>query len=417
MSKSDNKQIRLLLILGNFYDPKMPSWPEVMGIFGVNFQKLGHEVYWLMPYSAKVTSKILEEKFMDTKIYLVPQLKTRNPLLYILSLAIYLFRVYRISSKIIKEKNINSILVRDDAWAGLIAVVLKKFFKVPVFFNYSFPVYQGVLDSFNYNKSIFNFLRLIYWKIWESIVFFVFRSCSAIFPISQEMAEEIRKRGVKKELIPLPLGVEPAIFKITKSREEIRKLLKINDEDVVFVYVGSISKLRGLSVLLEAFATLREKRAKLIFVGEGDDLKNLKKLANELGIHDNVLFTGRVPYEAVPNYINASDVGVSIIRPLKCYHVASPCKLFEYMLIGKPVLANIEIPEHLMVVNSANCGVLTKYEKNEIADSIEALIKVGKEHKEILEQMGIKGKEWVLKNRTFEILAKKVITTIVKYIN
>ena len=54
----DKNKIRMLLILSDFYDEKKLSWPEVMGIYGINLPKRGHEISWILPYRIGIFNKI-----------------------------------------------------------------------------------------------------------------------------------------------------------------------------------------------------------------------------------------------------------------------------------------------------------------------------------------------------------------------
>ncbi|MCO6042257.1 glycosyltransferase family 4 protein [Thermococcus alcaliphilus] len=409
-SKMGHNRINLLVALGNFYDPERPSWPEVMGIFGTSFPNLGHKVYWIMPYHGKPWDKIKKESFeKKVEIYLIPLMLSRNSAIFFVSLLSYMFRLFKISVELVKNNDINFILIRDNPWAGIVSLFIKKFFNIPIAFNYSFPMYQGAVDEFKINRSFFNLIRLIYWKIWELLVLLVLRFCDLILPISREMANQLREKNLShKKMFPLPLGVDPRVFRVSANREEVRKRLSIGLEDITFIYVGSITVTRGLSILLNTAAKLKNERFKILFVGDGNDVSNLKTLASKLGIEEKVIFTGRVPYMEVPNYINASDVGLSIIAPLKCYYVASPCKLFEYMSLAKPVIANSELPEHERVIRQSKGGYLVRYDPQSIADVMRKILTIHESDRIELTKMGLKGKRWVLNNRTFEKMARKL---------
>jgi len=78
-----------------------------------------------------------------------------------------------------------------------------------------------------------------------------------------------------------------------------------HDQPVV-LYVGRVTKRKGIFDLLRAFAPLAED-AQLHVVGRGNDEK-AKDTARKLGISDGVTFEGVVPEESLPGYYTASDI-------------------------------------------------------------------------------------------------------------
>ena len=85
----------------------------------------------------------------------------------------------------------------------------------------------------------------------------------------------------------------------------------------------------------------------LVILGDGLGLVGLKERAAELGVENHCVFVGQVPFEKVPMYINASDVGVSInLRPDR--ERASELKVRQYLACGKPVVASPSFNEFLV---------------------------------------------------------------------
>lgn len=104
-------------------------------------------------------------------------------------------------------------------------------------------------------------------------------------------------------------------------------------------FVGSIFPYHGVDKLIKSFAFTRAKLAhlpmKLLIVGDGEILNDLKDLATMLGVGDDVVFTGNVPHQDVSSYISLMDI--TVIADSKWY--CSPVKIFEYGLFGKYVIA------------------------------------------------------------------------------
>jgi glycosyltransferase involved in cell wall biosynthesis len=164
--------------------------------------------------------------------------------------------------------------------------------------------------------------------------------------------------------------------------------------------------MRHLDILIHAFSKVKNSRkdVKLLMVGDGNDKSNLERLAGELGSKDNVVFTGQIYSHEIPNFIAAANIGVSPVPPLFFYKLSSPIKMFEYMALGKPVVANDEIPEQEEVIQESGGGVIVKFEAKSFADGIIELLN----DPERAREMGKQGQEWVVKNRSYNILARKL---------
>lgn len=406
--RSSNKKIndiKMLLVLPNFYNKDKPTWPEVISIYGVNLPKKGHKICWIMPYKSGIFNKMKIVFFKDVKIYLIPFTKSDRFSLKAISTIFYEIRLLIFLFVSLGKKKYNLIQVRDDVFAGFSSIFLKYFFRVNTTFNYSFPSYLGTYEE--YKAGSIGFLSLFYRLIMNFLLItIVLKFSDFIFPISKEMIEDLSKEGIDKEkMYAIPLGIDLSIFKSNKDKtSDLMKKFSIDKNDFVFIYVGAIVKIRGLHVVIKAFKKLSKIHTKLLFVGDGDALKNMQSISKDLDIEENIIFTGNVPYWDIPSYIDLADVGLSLISPLKCYNVSSPGKLFEYMAIKKPVIANKEIPEHERVLKNSNGGVLTEFKEEEITKAMSYII----DNKKKAKNMGEKGYEWVKENRSFKQMADKL---------
>lgn len=109
--------------------------------------------------------------------------------------------------------------------------------------------------------------------------------------------------------MPYPNGVDIESF-LNKDGKGIRERYHLGNSKAI-IYIGTMSKARNLSVLIQAFSKVKNKRGdvKLLMVGDGTGREDLEKLVAELGVKNDVLFTGQVPRSEVPNFIAAADIG------------------------------------------------------------------------------------------------------------
>ena len=103
-------------------------------------------------------------------------------------------------------------------------------------------------------------------------------------------------------------------------------------------------------------------------------------------------------------YIAAADIGVSPVPPLSFYKISSPVKMFEYMAVAKPVVANEETFEHREVIEQSGGGILVPFTAEAFACAIIELLANPKRANE----MGGKGYEWVVNNRSYQILGRRI---------
>ncbi|MCG1027059.1 glycosyltransferase [Virgibacillus halodenitrificans] len=114
----------------------------------------------------------------------------------------------------------------------------------------------------------------------------------------------------------VPFGIDMNLFK---------KLGEIPHEDIVIGTVKRMKPIYGIDLLLKAASRVVEKlkmagrgeiadRIKLLIVGEGEQLGELKQLADQLGIKERTAFVGAIPNNEVPKYINQMDIYCAFSR-------------------------------------------------------------------------------------------------------
>ncbi|MFD1685881.1 glycosyltransferase family 4 protein [Halobellus litoreus] len=146
-------------------------------------------------------------------------------------------------------------------------------------------------------------------------------------------------------------------------------------DEFVVSYVGGFSPQRGLMTVVEAFSELLEivTDAALLMVGDGSDtyVSQLKNRCADLGISDNVEFTGWVEFDQVFSYLNESDVSLC---PWIGDNIDSECtlpnKLFQSMYMGVPVIVS-DLKSMRTVVEETESGVVVDSESvSELANAL-----------------------------------------------
>lgn len=168
---------------------------------------------------------------------------------------------------------------------------------------------------------------------------FAYKQCDVLICVSQPLKDlVVRKIGVPEEkILVVPNGVDAALF--DPALHEPRRLF----DGFTVGFVGSLLAWQGLDRLLHAVAALRAEGMPICVtvVGDGPARAGWEGLARELGLlGESVRFVGRAPLDEVPGYLAGFDAGFSGQQGMKIgamYH--SPLKLYEYLSMGKPIIA------------------------------------------------------------------------------
>ena len=127
-----------------------------------------------------------------------------------------------------------------------------------------------------------------------------------IFVCSEKVAEQARSFGYKGEIVYLPYGTELNKAIQQEIHSNIRKaneVFKLKEDELVFLFVGRIMKLKRIEFTLDALKIVKNNDIKFKFyiVGKGADLESTQKYAQKLGFTDDeVIFTGFLEREKFP---------------------------------------------------------------------------------------------------------------------
>jgi glycosyltransferase involved in cell wall biosynthesis len=168
------------------------------------------------------------------------------------------------------------------------------------------------------------------------------------------------------------------------------------------VYVGTLSKVRGLFQMLEA-SKRAATRTQFEFVLGGDFAP--ASLQQEVLANFDVTFLKWVSYDNLVRLLFESKIGIIIPNPIERYKTNYPVKLFEFMAAGIPVIAS-SAGESAAFVIEAQCGILVDpLNIQEIADAIEWLFKNPEESA----AMGKRGRDLILNKYNWEMESKVLL--------
>jgi glycosyltransferase involved in cell wall biosynthesis len=169
-----------------------------------------------------------------------------------------------------------------------------------------------------------------------------------IVVVSAALADELAGRGIDRDKILVnPNGVDTDRYRPDVDGSAVRARYGLQDKLVVG-FIGTFGPWHGAEVLAEAFvAMLRADpelaaRARLLMIGEGATLPAVRQILDRGGALDATVFTGLVPQADGPAYLAATDVLASphVPNPDGTPFFGSPTKLFEYMAMGRGIVAS-----------------------------------------------------------------------------
>jgi D-inositol-3-phosphate glycosyltransferase len=176
----------------------------------------------------------------------------------------------------------------------------------------------------------------------------------------------LRHYGSQAPIVVIPGGVDLARFS-PQPREAARSALGLEPKSKVLLFVGRIQRLKGLEVLLRAFALLHDIDAQLVIVGgrrgtthESREIVRLQHLAVKLGVAERTRFVGAVAHEDLPLYYSAADVCV-----MPSSYESFGLVAVESLACGTPVVAT-RVGGLTSIVRDGETGLLVPWRDAEL---------------------------------------------------
>lgn len=312
-------------------------------------RKMGHEVY-IVTVNPDAMSYDFES---DKNIIRLPGIP----------IGIYDYRlsgIYSIKAvNRIKEWNLDIIHSHTEFSVGLFARIIAKQFDIPVvhtyhtmYEDYIYYITKGYFDG--PSKKIVEYLTKFYCDktVKELIV-----------PTKKTYDLFKKKYEYERNVHIVPTGIEVERFykeNINVSKvDELRKKYNLKKDDFIVLFVGRLAEEKNVTFLIENHRNLikKNKKCKLLIIGDGPDIDKFKKQVDELKMTNNVIFTGKVPWDIINEYYQLAHVFVSA-----SHSETQGVTLLEAMAASIPVVACDDDAFRDVVVDDLN-GYLFKDEK------------------------------------------------------
>jgi glycosyltransferase involved in cell wall biosynthesis len=212
-----------------------------------------------------------------------------------------------------------------------------------------------------------------------------------------------------------PVGERYVRMKIPSEKIENYPLTDLarsfkRDPKEHIIYLGGMSRIRGTLELIKAFSIVIERHPEwqLILLGKTSPAvfsNEVEDLIHELEIGDSVQMISWVPYEEKERYSSQASIGVVTYLPYANHICCLPNKLFDYMLVGIPVIcSNFDI--YREIVEGNECGLtVDPTDPEEIARAIMFMI----EHPDEAAVMGENGRRAIARKYNWENEGKRLL--------
>jgi glycosyltransferase involved in cell wall biosynthesis len=169
----------------------------------------------------------------------------------------------------------------------------------------------------------------------------------------------------------LPTGVNLNKF-CPIDKNICRKRLKLSDEDKIILFLGRVEPPKRVDEIIESFAIINkhDKQTKLMIIGDGVKLNDMKALSIKLNLIDAVIFLGARMRGELPELINCADVSV-----LYSGNEGSPLSVKESLACGVPVVANRVGDVEKIIVNGKNGFIVNEESVESLAKQLEECLK------------------------------------------
>lgn len=239
-------------------------------------------------------------------------------------------------------------------------------------------------------------VRPLFFKyIAKAIEMKVLSSATNIIVVSKVFKRKLIENGIPEDkILVLHNGIDPDLFNTTYPSLPVNICNKLSGKFIIG-FTGLFVPWHGLYMLLSVFRRIikKHKNMHLLLVGDGPIISDLKEKINVLNLKSNVTITGIVPHSDIPGYISMMNICVIVQHA----DYTSPVKLFEYMAMGKPIVAPDMENIQEIVTNAKNAFLFTPNDENELECKINMIIK----NEDIRNAIGEEAQKKVMANYTW----------------
>ncbi|MCD6385700.1 glycosyltransferase family 4 protein, partial [Candidatus Sumerlaeota bacterium] len=225
-----------------------------------------------------------------------------------------------------------------------------------------------------------------------------------ILPVTKEIQRLLRQYGLTR-----PMEWVPSASRTLSEQDALPE----NSEDIDILYIGQLYQWKGVDTLIRTIGFLDHNYKVMIIGGNREkDKRRVKRLAEETGVRDRVIFQGHIPHRDVYKFIRRAKLCV-IPLPRARYpesrFCTSPMKMFEILSSGTAIVAS-DLPSLREILrHNHNAYLVRPDDPKALAQGITTLLKDNDLRRRIAEQ----GKKDAA-NFTWSARAQKIYSFITR---
>lgn len=224
---------------------------------------------------------------------------------------------------------------------------------------------------------------------------YVWRHADFVLPVTEVLAKHIAAQGVdRKRIVVIPNGINFDQYRDLPTAAEVKARYGLQNRLVVG-FTGFVREWDRLDRIVRWIAqSCATHNTHLLIIGDGPARAEIEACAAELGISDRVTFTGAVKREEVPRISMAFDIALQ--TALVPY--ASPLCLFEYLALGKAIVAPDQPNHHEILIDRKDSLLYDPEDPQGIEKALDTLLQDEDLRSRIATEAGTviesKGLEW-----------------------
>jgi len=234
-------------------------------------------------------------------------------------------------------------------------------------------------------------------------------AAARIFVVSEVERQNLRRANIPDEkIIVNPNGVDTETFRPNIGGRGARQELGLSQHETLAGFVGTFGPWHGVLTLAQAIASMPDDpKVRFLLIGAGRFRDEVEQIIRAAGKERQVIFAGHVDHQRVPALLDACDILLSPHVPLEdgSDFFGSPTKLFEYMAMGKGIVASRlgQIGEVLVDKETA-----LLVEPGNVSELTEAILRLANSA-ELRERLGAAARAAAVERHTWKQNAQRVI--------
>jgi glycosyltransferase involved in cell wall biosynthesis/putative flippase GtrA len=183
-----------------------------------------------------------------------------------------------------------------------------------------------------------------------------------VIAVSRFMADLAEMIGVKKDRIKVIYNSADFMDKIEVNQNEVGNIkYRYGDNAKIIIFSGRLTSWKGVDGVIKILSELIKKVGKVNFLvlGDGPEMENLKRLAKEYNVSENVYFLGRIKREETKKYFKAGDLYI-----LNSNYEGLSHALLDVMKCGTPIITT-NAGGNPELIEDGKDGLLINYNNKE----------------------------------------------------